>query len=111
MTHQFAVSGLKNRTPKSSSCNLDTDYRLKTKWVPDLTSQVLPCTVTFKPGYTYSHNKIIHIDDLIMTIMICNMSAKICTAKRQSFCFTLNASYYCLIIKLLMLLIHDKFLA
>ena len=39
------------------------------------------------------------------------MLAKIFTAKRPSFCSTLNASYYSSFIKLLMLAIYDKYLA
>ena len=65
--------------------------------------------------------KKMNTDDLIVTawwpmydfqnkneVQICNMPAKICTAKRPSFCSTLNALYYNSFIKLFMLVTRNK---
>ena len=57
-TQAFVFSRFKKQTPKSSSwmpVNLDTDYKRNTKWIPDLISKVLPCTATFKLGFTCRH--------------------------------------------------------
>ena len=69
-TQVFAFSSFKKQTPRLSSrlpCNLDTDYRRKSKWGLDLIYQVLPCTATFKLIRLVGIIKKIHIDDLIMT--------------------------------------------